>query len=502
MSNKHNPNPFDFVPFQDKPSLYNPRELDESGELLSGYLEVTMKTLTPMHVVGSLRLNNDRDNQSKMYLQDGDPCVPASTVRGCLRAFIEALTNGWASQATDEYEKVQGIFRKQEGRHIGYKTFENYETSYDFKGKRRTRNADPALSSEFDPSQSTKTKDMFDIASYLFGIVIEPQDNKQTDHKDNARKGKVYIEDVFFSGQSLNKDTYWYPDLKHTAFMGGGKPSKSNWWYFQPAEVRKRSTTIQTRNGEMELHLAEFVGGTYWGRKFYYHQDPVQCTKFYGPNGQWHYDNDRPFERVNMECIERGVGSESFRIYVDRLPKTLLQLLVLALVPGETIRHKLGYGKAYGYGSVEFTVSRARLREVDSVNRVPEELEDWGPIISEWQEAGWATAVAESSELSKWVDQDALKHLAQVCGWLDIGKINFTYPPYNVGKRNDHRQFQNAIQFRDLPKEVSSKGNKIILSSEKAFELAKELFKKKKPIHFRLYQERSKGWDLIEARKP
>ena len=48
----HYPNPFDFVPFPLAPILRTEEEFDALGEKLSGYLELEIKALTPVHVVG------------------------------------------------------------------------------------------------------------------------------------------------------------------------------------------------------------------------------------------------------------------------------------------------------------------------------------------------------------------------------------------------------------------------------------------------------------------
>ncbi len=103
----HNPNPFDFVPFAREPKLLRPEDFDRMGRKISGYLDVTITALTPVHVVGTYQ-RGDGESQSRMYRQDGSPMIPAATIRGMLRAFIEALTSGWVSSATETYPKTYG----------------------------------------------------------------------------------------------------------------------------------------------------------------------------------------------------------------------------------------------------------------------------------------------------------------------------------------------------------------------------------------------------------
>ena len=100
----HYPNPFDFVPFPSAPILRTEEQFDALGEKFSGYLELEIKALTPVHVVGRVE-GGAAEHKSFFFRQDGLPCIPASSIRGCLRAFTEALTAGWVSQANPEYPK-------------------------------------------------------------------------------------------------------------------------------------------------------------------------------------------------------------------------------------------------------------------------------------------------------------------------------------------------------------------------------------------------------------
>lgn len=484
----HNPNPFDFVPLGESPLLFTPAELDGLGETLSGYLEIRLKALTPIHVVGTLRTQGT--NLSKMYREEGEPCIPASTIRGCLRAFIETLTNGWVSQATPEYPREGGT------RHIGYKTFEPYKN--EFEGRRGQKPkpfwSQPAIDGAYQPRRQADGK--IDIASYLFGVVTESsQDETTTDEDVLTRKSKLLVEDALFSEAALAGNQYWLPDINSDAFMGGGKPSLSSWWYFQPAQVRKRAPNV-----------VEFVGGQYWGRKFYYHQDPVKCTDFYDKQkGHWYYDAKRDFQRVFLECIERGATSENLRIYLEQVPYPLVRLLVMALMPGANIRHKLGYGKAYGYGSVEFEIVAAKLRKDGDVSRIPGDLIDRTPFVLAWLTGGWEQETLETARLAPLIDVTALAHLAQVCGWIDSDKLLFTYPPFIDSRRDRSAQFQNAIRYsvfqENLPAGIP-RSDPLTVSQAEARAIAAALFDKKKPIHFRYYQERAMGWEIIARRRP
>ncbi|MBN1145609.1 MAG: hypothetical protein JXA78_00025 [Anaerolineales bacterium] len=475
----HYPNPFDFVPFSDGPFLRTRNDFNALGDPLSGYLELRLKALTPIHVVGYQKPGQG-EGRSFQYRSIDKPCIPASSLRGCLRAFIEALTSSWVSQVNLEYEK------KPRTRHVGFKTFEPYPN----RGKRMRRNSPPAIDPEYRPQ--VRQDNRIDLASYLFGLVIEKNSDDQLEHGDLAQRSKLWFEDVLIDASNINKSQYWMPNINGEAFMGGAKPSASNWWYFQPEQVWPRSVRGKD--------YAEFIGDKYIGRKFYFHQDPVNCIQYYEKgSGKWSYSSGRDFYRVWLECIEKDAFSEKFRIYLDKVPQPLVALLVLSLMPGGNIRHKLGYGKAYGYGSFELSVEDARLRYDDRGSRIPEELKDLSPTVHAWCAAGWnRDQLAENGLDITLIDWHALESLAMILGWQDADKLEFYYPPFLDC-------FAKTIRYSDfegrLPEDIQV-SRPVKLTADQGGKVAARLFDIKQPLHFRLYQESAKNWEIIKKRRP
>ena len=476
----HNPNPFDFVPFASRPFLRPPEIYDTLGDYWSGFLEVTITALTPVHVVG-YQQRGRRAGEHFFYVQDDRPCIPAATIRGCLRSFVEALTSGWVSQATAEYPK------EYQKRHIGFRTFEEYEN----KSRSGTYTAPRAVEPDFKPRVRDHRK--IDVASYLFGMVIEPEAGTDAEHEALARKGKVRIEDAFIDPQSLVSNKYWVPDLDAEAFMGGAKPSASNWWYLAPGGVRERR--VRGRS------LVEFIGVSFRGRKFYYHQDPLRCVQYYHKaSGNWSYSPRRDFYPVQLQCVPPEASTDRFRIYFDKVPEILATLLVHCLLPGDTIRHKLGYGKAYGYGSIAFSVEAAQLRKDTKGSRLPAVLQDMTTQVQAWHAGAWtgegATMKVGDDQL---VDPLALEQLACILGWQDYDRLLFTYPPF------DKKYFMQPVylnEFQALLGRSYDVTRFREVEQEEGNGIAAELFDVKKPIDFRYYQKQARGWDLIVKRKP
>ncbi|GEM_PF-1325780 len=569
----HNPNPFDFVFFQQSPQTYTTEELGNYGSLKSGYIDVQLKALTPVHIVGGQdpvpNMAGKKIQKSYFYMQDGTPCIPGSSIRGMLRTFIEAVTNGWVSQANEEYTRDEGNKRV---RHIEFKSWEEQGHKHRCLNSPAGVNftAKPAIPDAYKPAPG----DMIDTASFLFGYVDEST--------ESSRAGRVIIEDAYVNSGDLRD--YRMVDVEAEAIMGGPRP-RANWWYMRPREVWDRSVQGGRRQ------VAHIVGDHFWGRKFYYHQEPEDCINFYLDYQKWwpeldmhsfkedqfqepykiadlcsairaegiqmnngdtldtlnalllreslysemensinqlpHQDRLKKLKRsydksvrkhmhnnliklnrclielafpgqcpkatywYNMSCLDRD-RTASFRIYLNRVPEKLLKLLCTCLCMPSTssMRHKLGYGKAFGYGSVEFEITSAMLRTEKQAD-FPDPLSPVSPV---GLVKGWT-----DDEVKEFIDEPSLRQLARILTYAPQDDIIFTYPPYSA------QNFQQVIQARDFNRKVRS----LSLSSptnpvdeHTALTVARELWDIKHPVHFLLYQARAGGYNQIKTRSP
>ncbi len=351
----HNPNPFDFVPFaKEELVLKTPEQWLAFGNLKTGRITVQMKALTPVHIVGEQPMetingkNGKNIEKSLFYQRNGKYYIPGSSIRGALRGFIEAACNGWASQLTPYYEK------KEKTHAIGFKVVES-ETD---KSIDIDRELPSAINQKFTIPASADQG--IDLASFLFGYIPGKSDNK--DQFNTACKSRIMIDDAAFDSAMLSStstnDSYRIPDLNNNntkpndknkdprAFMGGPHPSASSWWYQLPKEIRKD-----------KYGAYKFIGSGFRGRKFYFHQDPVKCVKYYNESSDWNktVNGIKKLHLFPIECITQG-SLVTFNILFNNIPEQLLYILIFALEPGRKIRHKIGYGKAYGYGSIEFSI--------------------------------------------------------------------------------------------------------------------------------------------------
>jgi hypothetical protein len=495
----HNPNPFDFVPFlegeEHQPTLKTPDEWTQQyGTLYTGYLTVQIQALTPVHIVGDqeaqrrsyLQKGRERANYkiltSSFYERNGTALIPASTIRGCLRAFLEAACNCWASQLTPYYEKTYY------GRHIGFSVLDvKHPETQKADRKKIDANLGSAVPPQFYPTPSGNNA--IDLASYLFGCVLPKSEQEES---GPGFKGRVIFEDApIETGLAEGDHDYRYgvPDIDDSAFMGGGKPSASSWWYMQPYGIRMRR--IKGRPD-----TCEFIGKGFRGRKFYYHQQPKPCVDWYFDQSHWPVRSDHPLYRIPMQCLQSGKRTQTFRIYFEELPEQLLNLLLFVLFPGNHIRHKLGYGKAYGYGSIAFEF-------VQAIDNQPAWKIRGNRLSLAERYAQFQQTLATPHELfqacGETLHRLSLEKLAQILWYEEQSPLIFTYPPFGRGG------FQPGVLAAKLRELVDQKTytqfqaeQLVTLTRVDAKALAEKLIERnlRPALHFDVYQEHAEGYDF------
>lgn len=485
----HKPNPFDFVPFVESgPNLYPLKEFVESDKLLTGYLTVCMKALTPVHIVGKQEaeelvpeIKQDKKNykilRSKFLRRGGDPLIPSSTIRGCLRSFIEAVTNGWVSEFTPYYKSDKGK------RKHGFKVDKNVHIENEIGSINQQIPA--ALDSKYIiPPEGS---DRIDIASFLFGFTPE---------EGMGRKGCIVIEDAMIDDGCLDGfGEYKVPDITDSAFMGGPKPSASSWWYQYPYKISMRES--RKKDG-MPIVIVDFIGSGFRGRKFYYHQDQSACVGLYSSqNSQWPQRSGHPLYTYPLECLTPGEKTQDFRIYFEEIPESLLKILILSLMPSgswtekrtQTLRHKIGYGKAYGFGSVDFMITGGRIK---GESRVVNGESIVGKLLDEVNSSLWDFEKLFAIGIGQYLHKESVERIAKIL-WFDSSEqILFQYPPFG------NNGFLPVISKSDL-ESVLAQGQRQNLDRFKRFtvtnaagkQIAKSLYEngRRKALHFEVYQE-------------
>ncbi|OQY51726.1 MAG: hypothetical protein B6245_24275 [Desulfobacteraceae bacterium 4572_88] len=298
----------------------------------------------------------------------------------------------------------------------------------------------------------------------------------ETQGDEDAYQSRLSFEDIYMDKIKLSSVNL--PDVLGTAFMGGPKPRINNWWYFRPAMIQEH----RVRAGGREISLADFIGKEYWGRKFYFHQDPEKAVAEYKPPAWSVYTY--PLETIPKDSVLKG------RIYFESMPEPLLNLFLITLQPGANIRHKIGYGQAFGLGSIEISVENVKRFPSDglSVLQRPDKY-DFQPVVGK---------EVEHEMCKAYVDSEALKWLARILSYdeafISKKECVFTYPPFT------EPYFQTTVPWKEISAVTKVRGSRLKVSETEAKQIAEKLFALKKTIHFRVYQEKTDLWKAIAAR--
>lgn len=480
------PNPFDFVSFAETPPVMkSTKEWLAYGPLRSGYLTVKMEALTPLHIVGEQVSHGNKIQQSLFYQRHGTPYIPGTSIRGVLRAFIEAACNCCVSQVTPFY------LQEKEHHSVGFRVVEHPELSEEDKDKvdLSIPHALHALDSKF--ILPTSAEKGIDLASFLFGFIPEKDiDGNEKKNRDSALKGRIIIEDALIDNADLSfkgETSYEIPDLNARAFMGGPHPSASSWWYQHPYKI------VKDRN-------IKFIGSGYRGRKFYYHQDTYKCTQSYFESLDWISVRSKLYP-INLQCMKKGAFSNSFLIFFHDMPEVFLKLLIFALELAPRIRHKLGYGKPYGYGSVKFSVTDGLYhgKEFDDPTSIPvEDLKR--EIIGELKNS----AKTNEEGLNQFLYFPSLDELAKILWYEEPCKYLFMYPFFGKGGFLQTKDVSSELfalltpnekkYFLDTKKGVLAKG-------QRGYQIAERLYEIKPALHFGVYQNNSISYQDLKKNR-
>jgi hypothetical protein len=166
----------------------------------------------------------------------------------------------------------------------------------------------------------------------------------------------------------------------------------------------------------------------------------------------------------------------------------------LFLQPNSTMRHKIGYAKAYGYGSIEFKLESMMIRK-EKIG-IPDALVERGTLIkqklAEWS---WNEQDMNKLGLTGLIDREALAWLARILGWPHEG-ILFMYPRFK------EKEFQQTIKKREFERMTKELILPKKVNFSEAKDIARDLWGLKKPINFEVYQEKAENWDKIKRRTP
>lgn len=414
--NKYYMNPFDFVPLPIGPKPLTEKVLNEKR--YEGYLTYSIEVLTPVHISNKINSTGNGNNlhYSKRYFQrnkeNGDPVIPASSIRGMIAAFIEAITGSDFGALTIGDEGKGPYAKKYQERHVGFKmqSGDNPNSTHDDKRKFE-RNV--TLPNGF------AQRKVEDIARFMFGYVSEKEkEGEVITSKENAQKGRLIFEDVVLSRdiQMIDKKAW---DVLGTAAMGSPNPRANVAWYFTAGKPRIRDVN------RGRFRVWEILADKVRGRKFYFHQDPDRCFNYYKqywkkPHSEKLVKNSEnwvPLVDYDVESIMPSQIISNGRIDYKDMPLSLIKLLLFSLELEPALAHKLGGLKPFGFGSIIIRVNELNYRAIDDV------FNNWNTTRDE----------LEKLKIDELQDKKAIMWLNRILHFPDKaekGDFIFVYPPY------------------------------------------------------------------------
>lgn len=369
------PNPYDFVSLEQnaEPSRYKWNEA-ESGlaywrpDRYSGSLACVLRPETPLFVHGAQQQGQE---QRRFMRLNGRPGIPGSSLKGAIRSIYEIVSDSCLSSITDKYQAPRSHIR----------TYRNL-SQQEYDARHPLYLAEKRVPAPYLPC---KTIDCACSACLLFGMV-EQQARQEGEAEGTPLAGRLILSDA-------QPRRTQYQKLPIPGAGGGPHPWHSP-FYFQD-EGR----------------------GPILGRKLYFHHKNYRDTlNLYGDGG-----------RSGLVELEVHLSEFAFSIAFLNLSRTELEFLIYALVLEPTLRHHIGYGKAYGLGSAAILVEQINFsHKAEEV--VPNRFLTWQPpVIAAESPETWANAGKK-----RWLDrpnaQAAYAQFSQILAWP--GKELYKYPDF------------------------------------------------------------------------
>jgi len=324
-------NPYHFVPIAkttgDGPTIagFRDRTPDAvshacySPDNLSGRMICRAKAVTPI-VIGGEQISGEGTRSPGVvhpFLLDGEPALPASSLRGLVSATAEAASNSTLRVLTADWDKWEDAFRKKGARSQSSAVAEFERIDPDLvplgkSGKRRRLTA----------------------AELLFGFV---------EHRDKG-KGRqtsalAYASRVRFS-HAIAKAGVELENAVTLRELSSPKPPRAS-FYFQPSSRKKLPPS----------------GSQPKGRKFYL-PHPEQGAVGWGSTRDPRTPKEKKASERQLSVRPIPATTEFwFAIDFDNLSEGELDLLCYALVPIPSYLHRLGLGKPLGLGLVQIDVA-------------------------------------------------------------------------------------------------------------------------------------------------
>ena len=312
---------------------------------LSGLLECTLTTVTPLVVGAEQSRPNGQLAHVEPFLIDRQPAIPGSSLRGMLSAILEAVSDS-ALRILDSKPYELRVPVPGQGNLTVRQAVPGANgqpaTAWDFFA---------ALDRRLLPLHPERTQRL-SVAELILGVVSEnPKSEKKTGF---ALASRVRISDAL----PVPGQTDLLAERLPLRILSSPKASEVDAPASRLPEVASPCPVLYMKNAsgaagyiakeslKPGIHVPQ-------GRKFYLHHSvtPGQTPWRTEVRG-----NDLSAKQKNSVQPIAARKTFVFTVQFDNLHPAELALLLYALKPTEKFRHKLGMGKPLGLGSVELAI--------------------------------------------------------------------------------------------------------------------------------------------------
>jgi CRISPR/Cas system CSM-associated protein Csm3 (group 7 of RAMP superfamily) len=238
------------------------------------------------------------------------------------------------------------------------------------------------------------------ISCRIFGMM----------QKSNNFLGKITISDALHYEDSLS----FYKSM-YTPILSTPKPNRRS-FYLTPE-------------------------GTIAGRKFYFHHNNEPQTR-----------NNLSTQNQHIKPLDRG--TEFFaRLDFSNLEADEFAALLLALSLQESMRHKIGYGKPIGLGTIQLTITELCLidYQIRYTNLHSEDRgTSWYDLTATRQlldEQGQSLSAQVATHWSNYMKRKSFQQLAKIWSWNPEDRTFYQYPSQTWFWENPHARIEETYDL-------------------------------------------------------
>lgn len=372
-------NPYDFVciewdkpPLRDKPIWHYQLSSPQRQKLYHGHIELVIQTETPLFIIDP-HSNNKPARSLRNKQGQGEYIIPGSSLKGMLRSIVETLGRGCLTLFDGNYEPI-----KKDGRVVGYEASYKGLTRKDFL--RCTDNNELCLSCR------------------IFGMM-RPKSGDGNSDKEAGKGKNLFLGKVNISDAYASQTSPLYKKAIYTADLMGPQPHHDDFYL-------------------------DFAKKAIAGRKYYFHHatEPLQSSRETRYNSYIH-------------PLDKGA---IFQVRLDfaRLTADEFAALLLAITLEENMRHKIGYAKPLGLGSIHLIPQSMTLIDYSSRYTQPDEH---GQTSYEYDAIMQLRNTLFENFKKMHLASRSLDDLRRIWRWPANPNVIYDYPGYDWFKDPDNR---------------------------------------------------------------